>query len=147
MDTSNQVIDKVMKKLHEMYFLDSFLSKSRRKVKVGHGADNGKDPMSHEEKGGKQEPEPEEYLKEDRVVNVEAPRQKCQKITVTDVVDLTEPTTKTKSTRKKKRKLEITYYSKLIESTGKSPRAVVLNRRQMKGKLSKIDMFLDPLRR
>lgn len=83
---------------------------------------NGSGAELHEEPEPDDDPKQEEKenkdVEEDGVINVHAPRQTNGKRHVVEVVDLTEPGTKTKSSWKKKRKV-----LRNAASTGNEPTA------------------------
>lgn len=113
--TNNKCIYRVMTKLQEIYFPYSFLFKTSIKVKFRTDADNGKNPISHEEQEAYQyqEPESDEEKEEHFVVNMDAPRlSDFRKIVVTYLVTLAEPATNTKSIWNKKRNIGTKYFSK-----------------------------------
>lgn len=144
MEKNNKRIDRVIKKLQEIYFLDSALFKKKGKGRSD--AENGRDPVPHEEKQLEQEPEmereedPKEETVEDGVANVEASRQRgSQKRPVTEVVDLTKP--ETKSIWKKKLEIEKKSYSR---RSGTTNRRVELKLLSGNSKGSTIKLFSGP---
>lgn len=73
MQTKNKPIDDDIKKLQDVYFLDTVLSKSKTKGKVGYGADNVRNPVPHEKQEVDQDPveEPDKKPEEYGIINVD----------------------------------------------------------------------------